>query len=135
MGQEVKKSPIIHRKQFMDGRMTPQELHASTAFPLGAKCTGCGGPPMTSIHSYGEEAEMLKRDPNLLVLLKTDPEKYAQMRTQTKMGYFLRIGAVYACSLCSKQAQKEAARHPSWCFVEIDTGPTPDRLVTGYTGN
>lgn len=124
---------IIHRKQFMDGRATPQEVHSRYAFPLGAKCVGCGGPPLTTIRSFAEEAEMLKRDPRLKILQLADPDKYGSMQLRTKMGKYLRIAEVYACPQCTPEAERAAARHPSWVFVEIDRGPEQVRLVVGPT--
>lgn len=129
-----KRGQIIHSKRFMDGQITPEELHQSLAFPIGAKCKLCGRPPMIAIRSYGEEAEMIKRDQNLRIFATVDPEKYASMLIKTKAGRFIRIGEVYACSHCAPQAEREAAHHPSWCFVDIDRGPGPDRVVVGYRG-
>lgn len=129
----MSKGKIIHRKQFMDGRYTPQELHSALAFPIGAKCLGCGAPPLTTIKTFAEEAEMLKRDPRLKILFMADPDKYMSMRLVTKMGPYLRIAEVYACPKCTPEAERAAAKHPSWCFVSIDHGPAALKLVIGPT--
>jgi hypothetical protein len=119
----VSKGKTIHRKQFMGGRVTPQELHSALAFPVGAKCVGCGGPPLTTIRTFAEEAEMLKRDPRLKILCMA----------LTKMGPYLRLAEVYACSRCTPEAERAAAKHPSWCFCDINYGPEALKLVIGPT--
>lgn len=115
----------------MGGMMTPAELHRELAFPLNAKCQ-CGNRPVLTIRSFAEEKEMLKRDPGLTVLCRTDPVKYAHMRVKTRMGTFLRLAEVYACATCGPLAERTAAKHPSWCFVEIDRGPKADYLSVGF---
>ena len=124
-------SMVLHRKKFMNGEMTPQEMHSKYAFPVGAKCAGCGGPPLVTIRSFAEEAEMLKRDPRLKVLQLVEPEKYGSIPLGTKMGAYLRISEVFACASCAPDAERAAAKHPSWCFVDINRGPAEMRIVVG----
>lgn len=119
------------RKKFMDGRMTPQEAHSKWGFPVGAKCAHCGAPPLVSIRSFAEEAEMLKRDPMLKILQAAEPEKYQAMQLRTKQGMYLRIAVAYACAQCARAAEKAAAKHPSWMFVDVDRGPDPLKIVVG----
>jgi len=119
------------RKKFMDGRMTPQEAHSKWGFPVGAKCEFCGGPPLISVRSFAEEGEMLKRDPMLKILQLVEPDKYQSMQLKTKQGTYLRIACAYACQSCRGAAERAAARHPSWMFVDIDLGPDPLKIVIG----
>jgi hypothetical protein len=126
------KPKIIHLKRFDNGNRTPQEMHAQYAFSPGDKCGGCGAPPITRLTSFAEEAELLKRDSMLLVLRGADPMKYAAMRTVTKMGPYLRVACVMACSRCTPEAERAAAKHPSWMFVDVDKGPPPMKVVVGY---
>lgn len=121
----------LHRTKFANGLMTPQEMHSKYAFPVGAKCVGCGGPPLVTIRSFAEEAEMLKRDPRLKLLQLVEPEKYGAMRLRTKMGAYLRIAEVYACVRCAPEAERAAAKHPSWCFCDINRGPAEMKIVVG----
>lgn len=127
-------SKIIHRDKFLNGRMTPEELHREMAFPIGSTCRGCGRPPTIAIRSFAEEAEMFSRDPNLMVLAKTDPDTYGKMLVKTKAGRFIKLGEIYSCPTCAPEAEKAAAKHPSWCFVEVDRGPGPDRIMMGAGG-
>lgn len=119
-------------KKFDNGQRTPQEMHSQYAFRPGEVCAGCGRPPLISITSFGEEAEMLKRDNRLLILRAANPESYAAMRIVTRMGPYLRIGRVLACRECGPALEKAAAKHPSWTFVEIDRGPQVINPQVGY---
>jgi hypothetical protein len=119
-------------KKFMDGRVTPLELHARLAFPLNSKCHYCGKPPTAKLTSFAEEDEMLKRDPALRVHKTAEPARYSQMRAKFKPGWFLRINTVYSCRDCLPSAEKAAAKLPSWIFVDIDRGPKDIPIVSGY---
>ena len=122
----------IHIEKFMGGRMTPRDVHAQLAFPFGSKCKYCSNPPAAKLTSFAEEAEMLKRDPNLKIHAKTEPDKYSQMRVKFQPGWFLRINCVYACRNCLPGAEKAAAKLPSWVYVDIDRGPAELPIVSGY---
>lgn len=119
-------------KKFDNGRRTPQEMHSQYAFRPGEVCAVCGAPPLTTITSFGEEKEMIKRDNRLLLLRMANPESYAAMRVETRMGPYLRIGRVVACVQCTPALEKAAAKHPSWAFVEIDRGPPIINPQVGY---
>lgn len=122
---------IIHRKTFMDGRMSPKDLHNAVLF-TGKKCQTCTRQPEYILRSFAEEAEMLKRDPNLYALMQSRLDLYLQMRvTNFKGGPWLRIAETYACGQCFKDAQKAAAKGPSWVLVEIDHGPKEIRAMVG----
>lgn len=119
-------------KKFDNGIRTPREMHSQYAFKAGEKCQACGGPPMTSATVFGEEKEMLRRDPHLWILMKTNPVKYQQMRQVTKMGPYLRVSRTIACTHCTPELERAAARHPSWAFVEWDYGPKVLPIQVGY---
>ena len=119
------------RNKFMGGQMTPEEFHNSVAFPVGAACAICGAPPATQYTSFGEESELLKRIPALAILKTSDPERYQSIRLVIKEGAYLRTGISYSCKQCEKTADQAAAKHPTWAFVRIDRGPSPDKIVVG----
>jgi hypothetical protein len=48
----------------------------------------------------------------------------------TKYGAMVLISDAYACDHCKKDLEKAAAKHPSWCIVEIDRGPK-DKIQVG----
>lgn len=125
-------SQIIHRRTFMDGRMTPRDLHNAVLF-TGKKCQSCTRPPEYVLRVFAQEKEMIARDPSLLTFAALNPEKYAQMRVLTfKEGPWLRISEVLSCGHCFKDAQKAAAKGPSWTLVEIDRGPDEAKPMVGF---
>lgn len=75
---------------------------------------------------------MLKRDPALRIHKAAEPEKYAQMRTRFKPGWFIRLNVIYACPSCLPDAEKAAAKLPSWVYVDIDRGPKDIPIMVGY---
>lgn len=121
------------KRKFMDGTITPEDFHRQNAFPLGAMCGLCGGPPCTQYTSFGEEKELLSRVPALMLMRTAEPEKYQMIRWVIREGAYLRTGITYACKQCEKEADRLAAKHPTWAFVRIDRGPGPDKIVVGPT--
>lgn len=120
------------RKKFMDGQMTPEELHMEMGLPPGARCSLCGRPPLVKYLSYAEEAEMLKRDPRLAICRQYDPQTYAAMLHKTRKGErYIKLSMAFACKQCTPEADKAAAKHPDWVVVIIDRGPGVDKIVTG----
>lgn len=130
-----------HRKQFMGGRMTPEEAHSKFAFPVGAKCAACQNPPLVRAIVMAPLDEMKKRDPDfeqLANLTLTNPkaaEKFFAMLVQIKGADgkptpYVRISSAYACKQCAPEMERALAKGPSWCIVEINRGPGPDKLVT-----
>lgn len=131
----------VNRKKFMDGRMSPEEAHAKFAFPVGAKCTGCGAPPTIRGIVMAPLDEVRKRDPDfdtLASLANINPEaatRFYEMLVQIKGSDgkptpYVRISTAFSCKSCSKTFEKTLAKAPSWCIVEINRGPGPDKLVT-----
>lgn len=117
-------------RKFMDGQISPQEYHAKHAFPPGAKCHACKRKPITTIRVYAPLKDILAVDPMLKALSEIDPQAFMQLVTQ---GLFkepmLLLSCVYACTSCTPEAERAAAKGPSWVVVDIDRGPSPDRLV------
>lgn len=119
----------IHIKKFMDGQISPQAFHAKHAFPPGAKCFGCKRSPITTIRVYAPVKDMLARDPMLKALSEADPTAFMQL--VCPQGLFkepmMLLSCLYACTTCTPAAEKAAAKGPSYCCVDIDRGPSPDR--------
>jgi hypothetical protein len=43
---------------------------------------------------------------------------------------YVRMNTAYFCSGCSTTVEKELAKTPSWCIVEINRGPGQDLIIT-----
>lgn len=127
-------SKAIHRKKFMGGRYTPQEVHAALAFPLDAKCQGCGRRPTIRAITMCELSEAKKR-PDVAAILAQDPVSLIQRTVMLKgsdgQGIpYLRMGLAYSCESCAPTMEKELAKAPSHWVIEINRGPGEDKIIT-----
>ena len=43
---------------------------------------------------------------------------------------YVRISITYACRRCQREFERALAKGPSWCIVEINRGPGPDKVVS-----
>jgi len=141
MSRQQRRAETIHRTKLFGGRLTAEEYHAKYAFPVGAKCAGCGkgGSLTTRIISLAPLDEMRKRDPMVDYMAANKPTQLFSTLVPIrgadgKPQPYLRIATVYACGACSTHAERAAAHGPSWCIVEINRGPGKDKVVSGYTG-
>lgn len=135
--------PILHGRRTFEGTtgMSPEEYHAKHAFPLGAKCSGCGGPPQIRAIVMAPLDEVKKRDPDfaqISELATTNPEaakRFFEMLVQIKGSDgkpvpHVRLSTAYACKRCGPTMEKTLAKGPSWCIVEINRGPGPQKIIT-----
>jgi hypothetical protein len=44
---------------------------------------------------------------------------------------YFRVSVVYACKSCTPQMERQLAKAPSHCIVEINRGPGVDKIVAG----
>ena len=130
-------------KKFMGGRYTPQEVHAAYAFPLNARCNGCGAPPTMRALLFIEAQEALKRGmlPDLTAFDAETTLSLEEKLIRTLIHFkgpsgpvaYFRFSITYSCPLCRHAMHKELAKVPSYMLVEINEGPDPkNRLVLGY---
>lgn len=131
-----RKGPVVHIRKFDDGRRTPQEYHAQFAFKPGTKCVTCGGPPMARIRVFASVDELKARAPQfLLAIASASPFGAGQLPTvPTKYGPMVKVSETVFCKSCTPQAERHAARGPSWMLVEINRGPDADKMLTQVPG-
>jgi len=123
----------IHRKKFMGGRATPQEVHAAMAFPRDAKCV-CGARPTVRAITLCELSEC-KRTDAVAELLAQNPVALVERTVMLKGSDglptpYVRMGVVYACASCGPTLEKTLAKAPSHWVVEINRGPAADRIIS-----
>ncbi len=122
-----------HIKKFAGGRFTAQEVHAHLAFPPDAKCA-CGQRPAMRALTMCELAEATKTE-EVAQLLERMPQALVE-RTVMLRGSdgkpipYLRMGIAYACKGCTPLLEKALAKAPSHWVVEINRGPTADRIIS-----
>lgn len=131
--QEVRRAQTIHRRKFMDGRMTPEEAHQRYGIPPGAKCQ-CGARPLITCRILMPLDELVKRDPQFIgkmLLGKDGAEAFYKLCVETVHGTYVRVSTVYACKMHEKDLDHAAAQAPSWCIAEFNRGPGAERVVVG----
>lgn len=125
MGDESRakrpKAEVIHRRKFMQGRMTPEELN--TAVGIRKPCHYCGRPGQMRIRTFMSEKDAMTYFPQVVAMmiassgtgqLPTVPMTYGRMVRMTDLGVCLR---------CRPEAEKQAAKLPSKVLVEIVEPP------------
>lgn len=123
----------IHRKKLFGGRYTAEEIHQKYGFGPQHKCAGCGARPLIRAIVMMELAEARKNSA-LDQMMLVAPDAFMQQIVQIKGSdgkptpYF-RISVTYACKRCAPTMEKQLAKAPSHCIVEINRGPGPDKLV------
>lgn len=126
-------SRVRHIKKFANGRMTPEEYHSKYAFPPGSRCAGCGAPPVIRAIVMMELAEA-RKNPNVDAMMLISPADFMNQIVQIKgsdgkaQPYF-RCSIAYACKRCGPAMEKQLAKAPSHCIVEINRGPDPTNRV------
>jgi hypothetical protein len=125
---EKPKPEVIHIKKFADGKETPREMHRRIAF-AGRKCFGCGSHKVAiRIKTLAPVDEITKRNPSLVAaLIARNPLGPFLQTIKTRHGAMLLVADISACDLCQSEAEKAAARGPSWVIVDIDRGPDDDK--------
>lgn len=129
-------SENIHRRRFMGGAETPQEVHRKVVY-AGKKCP-CGLPPASRAITFAPVSELRARDPERIIWLAQQnggQVPVVEMNTGTSVQKFIRLGEVFACDICKPALAKAMAQLPSWVLVDWDEGPDPrNRVQVGAGG-
>ncbi len=125
-------SPRQRRKLF--DQYTAEEVHQKYAFPIDAKCAGCGRRPLIRAIVMMELKEA-RKNPLIDELMLLSPQDFMKGVVQIKQADgrlepYYRLSVTYACKSCRKAMIKQLAKAPSHCIVEVNEGPGPDKLVT-----
>jgi len=126
MGDEKRINGV---RKFMDGQTTPQEVHRALAWG-GRKCDACRvSPAAIRVRVFAEYKEVLQRSPEFVLKLAADHNGEVPV-VDFKQGKYIRVSEAFACAGCRTDLEREAAKAPSWCCVEIDRGPE-DKVQVG----
>jgi len=133
MPQPEDRKKVRSRKQLFGGRETAEEVHSKHAFPPGSKCAGCQRSRglIMRIIILAPVDEISKRDPFFARMVEECPQQFMEIIVRTKYGVMLRLSTTYACHACQRDAERAAAKAPSWCIVDINRGPGKDKIVVG----
>lgn len=119
------KKEVLHRRKFMDGRETPNEV--SRRLGIAKKCAICGRPGAIRIKVFMPYDEAMKRAPDLIAaIMVSNPDGMKVPTVQFKDGStvreFIKASDNAFCDHCKVEAERTAATAPSWAVVEIDRG-------------
>lgn len=129
------KKTIIHRSKLFGGVTTAEEVHAKTA--LKGKCAipGCGNLPVIQIKCFMTMADFVKQAPTFAAALAaSNPDGPFIPTVPMTFGPMVRFSTTNACRSHQKEAEKTAAKAPSWVLIEIDRGPGADKPVVQSLG-
>lgn len=123
-----------HVKKFAGGRISAEEMHAKYSFPINARCASCGQRPQVRAIVMMEMAEARKNQA-LMLLMEHDPETFLQQVVQIKGSDgkaqpYYRCSVTYACRRCSPAMERQLAKAPSHCIVEINRGVPADKIIS-----
>jgi len=126
--------PTIHRRKLFNGQRTAEEIHQQYAFPINARCL-CGRRPLTRAIVMMELKEAMK-NAALAQLASVSPGDMLKQCVQIKntdgkgTSPYFRCSVVYACKDCTPTMEKQLAKAPSHCIVEINRGPGTDKIIS-----
>lgn len=130
MGQQSKARSARKAHRDMFGGMTAQEV---TVQALGKKCTsGCGLDAIGTIRISAPLVEMINKFPEKvqkLAIMNDGSLPVFEVMDGTRRVKHVRIGIAHFCQVCRSNAEKEAARCPSWAYVVIDAGAEADKPI------
>lgn len=128
MKQERRRQQVIHRTKLFGGLTTAEELNSREGF--GGKCTieGCPNLPVIQIKMFMLRSEFMERAPDLAAAIAaTNPDGPYIPATPMTFGDMVMFSKANACKVHQTDAEKTAAKAPSWVLVEINRGPGADK--------
>jgi len=111
------------KDKLFGGEFTPEQVHVAAL----AQVCKCGKAASITYKSFAP-LEWVIDNPQFSMRLAQQHEGALPV-VDTKFGKFVRTGMAYACKNCERDSDREAAKHPSWCFVEIDRGPGAEKVI------
>jgi hypothetical protein len=132
MGRRDRKprGQIIHRSKLFGGVVTAAEVHARHGFRQPCAIQGCSNLPVIAIKMLMLHDEFVKQSPLLAAeIARTNPSGPYIPCIDTTFGKMVMVSKTCACRTHQADAEKAAAKAPSWVLVEIDRGPGADKPV------
>lgn len=116
-----------HTKKLFGGK-TAHEVHAKWGWRKPCSVPRCPGMPVIKVTSYMPAKEFREAQPHI-------PDHLIVGRlVQMTSGPMVRVSSQLACLAHRVDLERAAAKAPSCYLIEIDRGPTPDKLVVGRAG-
>lgn len=118
------KPKLRHTRRFMQGRMTPEELHAQLG--VAAPCKGCGAPGLYTARIYILISDL---KPDMLAVMRMMHGSGSLPTVALKPGPAVCVSHVVSCKRCWPSMQKALLKAPSYAWCDIDMGPGPERTL------
>jgi len=132
MGRDsrLKRSEVIHRSKLFGGVRTAEDVHARHGLRDPCAIKGCPNLPVIQIKMFMLHDEFVQRNPRMatMIALSNPNGKYIPC-TPTTFGPMVRFSTVNACRTHQRDAERAAAKAPSYVLVEIDRGPGADKPI------
>ena len=130
----ARSNPVIHRSKLFGGVKTAQEIHAKIAWKR-CSISGCNHLPVVQIRCLMLLDEFVKQSPQFAsALAASNPDGPFIPTIPTTFGPMVKFSTVHACRDHQQDAEKAAAKAPSWVLIEIDRGPGADKPVVQVAG-
>lgn len=129
MKKQKKRPQVIHRSKLFGGIKTAMEVHAESAW---GRCTiaGCMHLPVIQIKCFMMLKDFTEKAPDLATAIAmSNPDGPFIPTVPMTFGPMVRFSTVNACKAHQADAERAAAKAPSWVLVEIDRGPGADRPI------
>lgn len=115
----------------MDGKITPNELHRTLAWPAHARCVCGSARVVIQAKTFYPLEEFNKINPELVgtILMTERAATLSQLFVEFTSGVHVRISTTYACEQHKRDLEIAAAKGPSWALVEFDRGVGEDKPI------
>jgi hypothetical protein len=136
----------IHRRHFMGGRKTPEDVYREGLAPhrcgeinhctgFSGRSIGCGGPAHHHYRVFWPYSELVEKQPHLVAKVMASSPDGGFPTTRFKDGRdYAIVSNVYACEQCAKTIEVALAKGPSWILVERAGEPDKDKAMTSVPG-
>ena len=110
---------MSRHQEILKKKLAPHELHR--ALGIRKKCEQCGAPAAIRIKVLVALDELTRRAPEYVAnIMASNPDGPFVPTIETKYGPMVKTSDIGACDNCRVEAEKAAAKGPSWAIVEID---------------
>ena len=148
MGEASRRKAINQHgylKKLFGGKSTADQVFHQSVL-ANHKCANCNRPPSAIIRMFWPAADFQRDCPGVAMQMATDMAKSAPDGTPPCIPVckfkgpdgsprdFVCLPLMYFCGQCLPDAEKWAARKPSYVVVEVDRGPGVDKPQSQVPG-
>lgn len=109
------------------------DYHRNHAFGPKAKCTVCPNRPVMRAIVMAPFQDALQK--GVIPANAVSDASIMSMIVQIKNNSggsdpYIRVSSAHACAHHTTELERECAKAPSWCIVEFNRGPAPEKIIT-----